>query len=315
MKIFRGKMSSFFKLLRWPNLLIIALVQYFIRFFIIESLDIPHVLNHLEFFAGVLCSISLAAAGYVINDIYDQQTDRINKPGKKVLGNKISVNSGWTIYGIFNIIAIISGYYLAQVSGLPDLWLIPVVAIALLYLYAIDLKKRAVLGNLSVSLLTALPVLLVGVFDILPAATTENAATVKSTLEVIGAYAAFAFFTNFIREMIKDAEDVEGDRDMGYRTLAVILGRRQTSYIIIILLLILVVFTGYYNAFLFASDKYSATYLLLFVNIPILFLVFKIFRARHKEDFYKASIFIKVVMLTGILSMAIFTLSLKAQML
>lgn len=307
--------SSFFKLLRWPNLLIIVAVQYFIRFFIIESLGIPHVLNHFEFFVGVLCSISLAAAGYVINDIYDQRTDHINKPHRKVLGSKISVNSGWSIYGAFNIVALIAGYYLAQVSGLPDLWLLPVVAVALLYLYAIDLKKRPVLGNLVVSLLTALPVFLVGVFDILPAANAQNALQVKSTLEVIGAYAAFAFFTNFIREMIKDAEDYKGDRDMGYRTLAVIMGRRQLRYIIIILLLILLVFVGYYNAFLFSSDKFSAAYLLLFVSLPVAFLIYKVFRASRKEDYYKASIFIKIIMLTGILSMAVFTLSLKVQLL
>ena len=208
-------MIAFFKIIRWPNLLIIALVQYLIRFFIIQSLNIPHVLNHLEFLLGVICSISLAAAGYIINDIYDIDADKANKPQRMVIDNGISLNGAWTIYAVINVIAIITGYLVANAAGFESLWLLPVVAIALLYLYAVDLKKRLLLGNLLVSLLTALPVFFVGLFDVLPATSPENADIIKPVFYVISAYAAFAFFTNFIREIIKDAEDVEGDDQEG----------------------------------------------------------------------------------------------------
>lgn len=306
-------MIAFFKIIRWPNLMIIALVQYLIRFFIIESLNIPHVLNHFEFFLGVLCSISLAAAGNVINDIYDLEADKRNKPGRMVIGRKISLNNAWSIYTVFNIIAIISGYWVAQASGLESLWLIPVVAAVLLYLYSIDLKKRAVLGNFVVSVLVGLPIFFVGVFDVLPAATPETAASIKQAFQVIMAYSGFAVFTNFIREIIKDAEDVEGDKEEGYRTLAVILHRQNIRYVIFTLILLLLIFTGFFNAYLFKSDMYSALYILLFVNLPIIYLAVKILLAKSKTDFAKASILMKIIMLTGIVSMVVFTLSIKAQ--
>ncbi len=152
---------SFLKLVRWPNLLMIMLMQYLIRFAIIESLNVPHVLNQFEFFLGVLCSVTLAAAGYIINDLYDLQVDLENKPQRMTIGKAFSEKSAWTIYTILNIIAIGCGYYVAQASGLDSLWLIPPIAIALLYLYSVDLKRRAVLGNLLVSLLVALPIILV----------------------------------------------------------------------------------------------------------------------------------------------------------
>lgn len=306
-------MIAFFKIIRWPNLLIIALVQYLIRFFIIESLGVPHVLNHFYFFLGVLCSITLAAAGYIINDIYDVEADKANKPHRMVIDNGLSLSNAWTVYGALNVIAIISGYVVAGAAGFQSLWLLPVVAIALLYLYAIDLKKRILLGNLLVSLLTALPVFLVALFDVLPAANAETAEIIQPIFYVISAYAAFAFYTNFIREIIKDAEDVEGDDQEGYRTLAIVMGRSSIRYILALLLVVLLCFTGAFNAFLFQSDMISSTYLLLFVNLPILFTIWRILTAKTKVDFKKASLLMKLIMLTGIVSMVVFTLALQAQ--
>lgn len=306
-------MIAFFKIIRWPNLLIIALVQYLIRFFIIESLGVPHVLNHFYFFMGVLCSIALAAAGYVVNDIYDIEADKANKPHRMVIENGLSLNGAWTVYGVLNAIAVISGYLIAEASGFENLWLLPVVAMALLYLYAVDLKKRILLGNILVSLLTALPVFLVALFDVLPAANAQNADVIQPIFYVITAYAGFAFFTNLIREIIKDAEDVEGDDQEGYRTLAIVLGRSNVRYIVALLLVVLLCFTGAFNAFLFQSDLVSSTYLFLFVNIPVLLAIWRVLTAKTKVEFKKASILMKLIMLTGIVSMVVFTLALKAQ--
>lgn len=287
------------------------LMQYLIRFAIIESLNVPHVLNLFEFFLGVLCSISLAAAGYIINDLYDLQVDLENKPQRMTIGKAFSEKSAWTIYTVLNIIAISCGYYVAHASGLDSLWLIPPIAIALLYLYSVDLKRRAVLGNLLVSLLVALPIILVGVFDVLPAAGSGNDPLVKSVFQVILGYSAFAFFVNFIREMVKDTEDIAGDRKAGYKTLAVLLGRDQIKYVILLLLFILLIFTGAYNLFLFENQAHllSSLYMLILVNLPIMVIFWTILNANSKKEFKKAGDLIKILMLTGMLSMLVFTLA------
>jgi 4-hydroxybenzoate polyprenyltransferase len=302
---------NYLKLIRWPNLVIIVLVQYLIRFFIIESLFVPHYLSPLWFGVGVLCSISLAAAGYIINDLYDKPTDAVNKPDRVLIDGNVSENVAWGMYATFNSVAFICGYLLARHIDMPDLWMLPPVAAALLYLYAVDLKKRPVLGNLLVSILTALPVFLVAVYDVLPAANTENAAAIQPFLYAIIAYALFAFYTNFIREIIKDAEDLEGDVTQGFKTLAVIMGRSYIRYVIIILLLVLLIFTGYFNGYLLSTDIYSSVYILLFINLPIAYLIYKIVMSHKKQDFKQASTLMKIIMLTGILSMVVFTLSLN----
>ena len=306
--------AAFFKLIRWPNLVMIILIQYLIRFAIIESLEVPHVLNHLEFFLGVLCSISLAAAGYIINDLYDIQTDLENKPKRVTIGKEINSGTAWIIYGLFNLIAVVSAYILAHAAGLQSLWLIAPIAMVLLYLYAVDLKKRAVIGNMLVSILVALPVVLVGVFDVLPAAGSDNDPLVKSAFQVITAYSAFAFFLNLIREIVKDTEDVIGDRNAGYRTLSVIMGRDQVKYVVLLLLFILLIFTGAYNLYLFENNTnlLSSLYLLILVNLPILGIAWFVLNARSTADFKRVGMFLKVLMLTGMLSMLVFTLAIKS---
>ncbi len=310
---------KYLKLIRWPNLLLIILVQYLIRFFIIEraffppnlSTYVPHYLDNIWFAVGVLCSVALAAAGYIINDIFDQTNDDHNKPERVLVGKSISENVAWSLYATFNIIAFITGYLLAQHIDMPGLWMLPPVAAALLYLYAIDFKKRAILGNLLVSILTALPVFLIAVYDLLPAANAENASEIRPVFYAIIAYAVFALYTNFIREIIKDAEDLEGDKAQGFKNLAVLIGRDYIRYVIITLLLVLLIFCGYFNIYLFAGDIYSSVYILIFINLPIAYLIYKVLRAKKKHDFKQASTLLKIIMLTGILSMVMFTLSLN----
>lgn len=304
-------MVAYFKLIRWPNLLIIALVQYLVRFAIIESLNLPHVLSHGYFFLGVICSITLAAGGYIINDLYDLDTDALNKPKRITIGKSIKENSAWNLYYATVLIAMASAYFLAQEAGIDDLWMIAPLASVILYLYAYDLKARPFLGNFIVAALSALPVFLVGVFDILPAANDENAMQVSQTIDVIGAYSLFAFGISFIREMIKDAEDKVGDKASHYKTLALLLPQTVFKGIIILLLLMHIIPLANYSWGIFNNDSFSSLYLFLCVVAPLIYLIYKSVLAHKPRDYKHISTVLKLVMLTGILSMLIFTLSLK----
>ncbi len=287
----------------------IAFVQYLIRFSLIEYLNVPHVLDHLNYFFGVVCSVSLAAAGYIINDLHDLETDKINKPQRRVIGTKISETSAKQLYLGLNILALTTGYLISKASGMPSLWMLPLVAIGILYFYAISLKKIPFVGNFVVSLLTALPVILVAFFDLLPGLNPENQDFVKEVMRIISAYALFAFWTNLIREMVKDAEDIKGDKKQGYSTLAVILGKEQIRFVILFFTIVLISFTGFYNYYLFSSDKLSSWYILLAINAPILYFMYSIMAAKTSKDFKGSSSIIKIIMLTGICSMLVFTLS------
>mgnify|MGYP000306600611 CR=1 FL=1 len=314
-------MMQILKLIRWQNLLIIALVQYLIRMVMIELqllpdnfIEIPHVLSRFDFFMGVWCSICLAAAGYVVNDIFDQEVDEQNKPKRRVIGSSLSEKAAWIFYGILNVMALVTGYWVARAAGMENLALLPVVAAVLLYLYAVDLKKRVLIGNLIVSLLTALPVLLVGVFDVLPAGNPDNAEMVGSVFQFIVGYACFAFFVNFIREITKDAEDIKGDKNQGYQTLAVVLGASNIRFVLIALGVVLLTFTAYFTYFLAGEDWISFGYILGFVCLPILYFLWLMMLAPSKKTFKKASGLLKLIMLTGIMTMVVFSFAYKLAM-
>lgn len=299
---------ALFKLLRWPNLLMIVAVQYLLRLAFIEALDLPHVLNHWQFALGVLTSVLLAAGGYIINDLYDLENDRINKPERMVIGSVLSEDRAWNLYFGSVIGAVLAGYFVAQASGIESLWMIPPLAVVLLYLYAYQWKKLPLVGNLLIALLAALPVFLVGIYDLLPAANYENAATVRQSLEVVAAYAGFAFISHLLRELVKDAQDRKGDAALGFKTLALSLSPKLYKAIVYLVWLLLFVPLAYYSIYLWNSDPLSAAYLLLSLIAPLLYFAWALAGAQKASDFGRLSGLLKWVMLAGMLSIAVFTL-------
>ena len=306
---------TYLKLIRWPNLLIIALVQILIRLAIVEPLGVDYILNYWYYALGVISTLAIAAGGYIVNDIFDQEVDQLNKPSRQIVGVKIRESTAWQAFLIVNFIAVVGVYFLSRKAGYDQLWYIPILAGILLYFYSADLKKRPLIGNILVSFMTALPIFLVPIFDVLPTANEANAALVRPVMYVIFAYSAYAFWINWIREIAKDAEDHDGDKKRGYKTLAILLGLSGIRWVLLFMLLVLAAFAGYIDmALVEAKDWIGAGYILVFIILPVLYLGYKVISARETRDFGKISTGLKWVMLTGILSMLVFTLSMQMQM-
>ncbi len=121
-------MKNWLKLIRYPNLLIIILTQYLLGYGIIRPMMLQqHVdppLGHFNFALLVCITVLIAAAGYIINDAFDVNTDRQNKPGKNMLEEKISSNTAFVVYYVLNGMAILAGFYLAWMAGSFQLGLI-----------------------------------------------------------------------------------------------------------------------------------------------------------------------------------------------
>ncbi|WP_421753207.1 geranylgeranylglycerol-phosphate geranylgeranyltransferase [Croceimicrobium sp.] len=293
----------------------IVFIQYLIRFSFTEALNMPHALDHWYYALGVLCSVLLAAGGYIVNDLFDLETDTTNKPKRITIGKGISEDRAWYLYFSSVILAAVCAYFLAHQVALEGLWLIAPLASLLLYLYATNFKKRPLIGNILVSLLSAMPVFLVAVFDLLPAATEENAEMVQQGFRVLMYYAAFAFWLTLIREIVKDMEDRKGDTMAGYQTLAIIMPERGLKAVLIVLIAIALAPIIWYAQDLLSmgGNLSSALYILLAVALPLVFIGFRLMRASVASDFHRISSFTKIVMLLGILSMPFFTLSLLYQ--
>lgn len=302
-------MSAFLKLIRLPNLLIIVVLQYFIRYFIIYPVLKIHgfdlQLSPFDFFLLVFSTLLLAAAGYIINDYFDQKIDIVNRPDKVIVGKKINRRLAMLLHLTFNGIAVIIGFYLAWVVDIFIFAFINLVAAGIFWYYSTTYKKMFLVGNLVVAVTSALPALGVVIFDMLKLYQNNGPEIVEQGLSfsmlfaIVGSFSFFSFLTNFIRELIKDLEDLEGDSVYGRRTLPIVLNVKPTKFIITCFILITIFLLGYvYLQFL--TDPITLWYFLLFLIIPLVLLMLLVIRSSTQTEYHKAGLLLKIIMLAGV---------------
>ncbi len=302
-------LGSFLQLVRWKNLVMLALIQVLFKYVYFPSFSVETALSHFNFAILVFTTLIIAAAGYIINDIYDVDADKINKPTKVLVTRKITKKQANFLYNIFNGIGLLSGLYLAHTIDKLSFVAIFVITILLLKVYNSDFKKRPIVGNVVVSLLVSLSILIVGVFDIIPMVTEENDIDQYYAFRVLIDYAGFAFMFMLLREMVKDVEDVNGDKYMNMKTLPIILGRKRANYVIFVLSFVPLILITSYSFNSFTNVPFVLAYMLIVVLLPLLFFMTKILYAKSKKDYIYASKLLKFIMLLGMFSVAILSLT------
>lgn len=288
-------------------------MQLVFRYGFLHLQNIPLALSHWQYGLLVLSTVLIAAAGYVINDIFDQGTDRENKPDKVIIGKNISEATAYNLYVALNVSGVAIGFYLSNVILKPGFAVIFILIASTLYMYATSLKQLLLLGNIVVAMLLSFSVLIIGLFDLYPAIDVENQLLMGNLFSILLDYALFAFMVNFIREIVKDVEDLKGDSAQGMKTLAIILGAAKTSKLISALGLIPIVsLLMYVNNYFVPNNLIIATiYTFIFVLAPLIYFNVKIWTAKTKSDFKALSLLLKWVLLFGILSVVILTLNIK----
>ena len=291
----------------------LAFMQLLFRYAFLKQQDIPLALADWQYGLLVLSTVLIAAAGYVINNIYDVATDSINKPNDVVIGKGISETAGYNIYIVLNITGVSIGFYLSNIIMRPGFATLFILIASLLYFYSTSLKQIMILGNFIVALLLAFSVLIIGVFDLFPATTEENRAQMASLFSILTDYALFAFMINFIREIIKDIEDVNGDYNQGMNTLPIAIGNSRAAKIALGLAVIPFILTLLYIDKYFVENNLLIVtiYAFAFVLAPLLYFIVKIFTAKSQKDFHHLSTVLKLILLFGILSILVITLNIK----
>jgi 4-hydroxybenzoate polyprenyltransferase len=309
----KKNISSLFRLIRFPNLVIICLTQVLLRYCIVRPIlfsQAPELISSgLDFYLLVLVTVLLAIGGYIINDYFDIPIDEVNKPGKNMVGDKFSEDKIRLLHQWINGIAIVIGFYLAyRLKSLSFGLVFPFIAF-LLWFYSAKYKRTFVLGNLIIAVLSALVIFVVWYFEFLHLRLNpENFVVVldsmKLTTRFFLLYGLFAFLVSLFREMIKDMEDIKGDQQNGCRTIPVVLGIKTTKYIVA-LLVVLVIFLVVYCCWIAYNLTQTGIlyYLVGVVITPMIYLLVKIFPAKSDEDFHFLSSLCKIIMIAGILTM------------
>ena len=299
-------LTSFFRLIRWQNLVFIVLTQSLFYFCIYRSIYKDYE-SLWQLFWLMAASVLIAAAGYIINDYFDLNIDQVNKPDKNVINTVISRR--WAI--LWHLVFSMAGVLATAIAVSFQKWyliLANIVCVLLLWLYSTSFKRQTLIGNLVVSLLTAWTILILFFAQVPFSAAfgSTDILTVKF-FSISFLYAGFAFVLSLIREAIKDIEDIEGDRKYGCKTLPITAGitatKIYTTVWIAVLIGSLVILQLYMLQF---GWWWAVIYAILFVITPLWYLFFKHYKATTTKDFSRLSRLTKWIMLTGILSMIFF---------
>lgn len=302
--------AAFFKLIRLPNLIFIVLTQVLFQFCIYYPLyqgSIPQD-DTQNFILLVLASVLIAAAGYIINDYFDINIDEVNKPERMVVDRVI--HRRWAI--AWHLILSFAGVALTTLA-LPvyEKWYLVLAncfCVLLLWFYSTTFKRKLLIGNVTISLLTAWTILLIFLskVSLQDAFGADHPAQVKF-FRFAFLYAGFAFIISLIREAVKDIEDRAGDERYGCRTMPIVWGVTATKVYIAVWLAILVATVAVIQVYVLQFRWWWAVaYCVLLIIFPLLYTARQFFGAKTTSDYHQSSQWLKWIMLTGILSMLLF---------
>ena len=301
-------MISFFKLIRYKNLIMVLLTIVLTKYAIINSFTFA--VSDLQFILLAIAILCITASGYIINDVFDVTADKINKPKKVFIGNTISKKNGLLAYFILTTLGLILGIYTSYIKGNSFYSFFFISTIVLLYWYSKSLKRVAIVGNLVISFLTAFTLFIVLVFEIKNTNTSSNIAesilnlfaSISVTVPVF-IYMVFAFFMTLIREIIKDIEDMNGDYALKMKTLPIIIGVNRTKKVVLAISSFVFLFILIILKEELAHLHLLFWYTILFILSPFAWFLYKLYNAKTIKEFHLLSNLIKLIMFFGILSM------------
>ena len=304
--------TAFFQLVRWPNLLFIILTQFLFEYCIYARIyGIPEQANQFQFWYIVIASVFIAAAGNIINDYFDLNIDQINKP-QKVVVNAV-INRRWVIFWhmLLSMLGLFFTVMALPVSLYWHLVLANIASILLLWFYSTNFKKQLLVGNIVISLLTAW-VILILFFSKQPLQIKQLLSAGHNEIRFFRLailYASFAFVISLIREVVKDIEDMEGDRKYNCKTLPIVWGVQAAKIFVAVWLVVLIAALAILQIYVLPLGWWhSALYCLVAIIVPLIWIFAGLFKASTPADFHRLSGVIKFVMLTGILSMVFFSI-------
>ena len=301
-----NKLISFLKLIRIQNLIILLLAQLLFYYFSYENF------GDIKLYILLVITFLITAAGYIINDIFDVESDKINKE-EVIIGNKIPSRQAIFWYYSFNVIAVLLSCYLFSLYNYyPDecdkliilsnssfnshliLFIILLSSIFILRWYSKTYKHKFILGNFIIATLTAL-----SVFNVLLINCSFLFFLNNKILFIL-----FAFLLTFVREIIKDLEDLEGDKIVNSKNIASSLSLNKTKFIVVFILFINLIL--YISWTLLWHDYEILTIYNILINLLIVYSIYKVIFSKIKKDFRFTSALLKVIMILGILFLLLY---------
>jgi len=307
---------QFFKLIRYQNLLFLALTQLLLQQLIVSPLlqkyGFEYIAADTTIFLLITATVCITAAGYVINDYFDLKIDRINKPEKVLIGTVFSKQQAMLMHQVITAIGIITGLILAYNLQSFTLAFLFIVIPGLLWFYSASYKRQFAIGNVIVALMAASSVLIVGISSVAELKCNYADLVYQTPIPAeiyswIGGFAAFSFLLTLMRELVKDLQDREGDSEVECRTMAIVWGEFKTKLVVYLLGASCIAFLIFANQQLIPFEgTLTFKYILFGMIVPLLVFGY-LLQTAHQPSAYKiASRMLKYIMLIGVLYSIVF---------
>ena len=268
----------------------------------------------------ILSVVCIAAGGYVINDYFDVKIDRINRPDDLIVTRFISRDAAMYLFYVLTAVGLVAG---AAVSWWAHSWTLLftyVVIPGLLWFYSASYKRMFLIGNLVVAFASAIVPLLVAIAnaDYLRHLYQEALAYSPIVGELYvwtGGFSAFAFLLTWAREMVKDIEDIEGDREMECRTLPIVWGQKSAKIFVTSLLLVVTAIIVYMLLavlpFPHEWKSLPTRYVVFGLIVPILCSIVLLWAANNRTELHRVQTIIKFTMFMGVLFSYVVAMNLR----
>lgn len=306
--------KPYLQLLRVGNLTFVAILLYVMEKWVATPLlqleQFGELMPWWVLTLLIVSVVGIAAGGYVINDYFDVKIDRINRPDNLVVTRIISRDTAMHLFYGLTAVGVIAGTVVAWWAHSWTLLFTYVVIPGLFWFYSASYKRMFLIGNLVVAFASAIVPLLVAIANAdylhhLYQNALAYSPIVGELYVWTGGFAAFAFLLTWVREIVKDIEDIEGDREMECRTLPIVWGDKVAKIIATILLVVIATLIVY---ILFAVLPFShewkslpTRYVVFGLIVPILCSIVLLWAANNRTEYHRVQTIIKFAMFMGML--------------
>jgi 4-hydroxybenzoate polyprenyltransferase len=280
---FYYKFLSLLSVVRGYNIIVIVLAQYLASIFIFSpEKSLLQILLDLHLYFIILATICVIASGYIINNFYDADKDKINRPQKTKIDSIVSQQTKLYIYFFLNFLSVAFAFLVSWRAALFF-----AVYIFLIWLYSHKLKQYPLIKLLSAAILAIIPFFAVFVYY-------------KNFSTIIFTHASFLFFVLLIRELVKDLENIEGDIVLKHITLPIKYGERFTK----MLITLIIILTSSPIYFLLRYPEIGLMKYYFYLSILVL-IIFIIWKSSSKKDYLLLHNILKILILAGVFSLAL----------
>lgn len=277
------KFLALLSVIRGYNILVLLVAQYLAAIFIFYPTKLlTAVVLDIHLLYIIIATACVVAAGYIINNFYDVKVDRINRPLKAGIDNYVEQATKLRLYFVLNFIGFSFGSLISWRAALFF-----AVYIFAIWFYSHKLKKYALVGLLSVTVLTILPFFAVFIYF-------------KNFSKIIFVHAIFLLLLVMVRELIKDLQNMKGAIVNNYATFPVVYGEKNTklfSVILLILTLLPVVVLFSYPALSYMR------YYFYFAMVVLMVIVFLILKSSTVKSYRNIHNILKMLLLIGVFSL------------